>query len=145
MSEPTAVDRVLDLATLLQRDMDESFRRDGLTGARAHLLWALRDGPTTQRELADELRVTPRNITGLVDALAEAGHVVRGPHPSDRRATLVELTRQGRAKVDAMVAGYAEMHEVLFGGLSERQLATFSRTLGHVVERLRTRVEEEWG
>jgi DNA-binding MarR family transcriptional regulator len=141
----TAVDQVLELALLLQRDMALSFERDGLTAARAHLLWELRDEPVTQRRLADALGVTPRNITGLVDGLAASGHVVRRPHPTDRRATLVGLTEQGRRLVDAMVEGYAEMHGVLFGHLTPRQLATFRKTLATVVDRLRDRLEEEWG
>ncbi len=40
----------------------------------------------TQRALADALQVTPRNVTGLVDALADSGFVERAPHPTDRRA-----------------------------------------------------------
>ena len=145
MPEPTAVDQVLELASLLNRDMQLSFERDGLTEARAHLLWVLRNGTVTQRALADALAVTPRNITGLVDGLVRSGHVVRNPHPGDRRAVLVDLTEAGRTLVESMVEGYAEMHEVLFGGLSERQLATFRRTLASVNERLRARLEEEWG
>ena len=145
MPRHTSVDKVLELSQLLQRDMALSFARDGVTEARAHLLWLLQDGPATQRSLADALRVTPRNITGLVDGLVADGHVVRRPHPTDRRATHVELTEQGRRLVASMVEGHAEMHEVLFGGLSERQLATFRRALASVNERLRARLEEEWG
>ncbi|KRB78626.1 hypothetical protein ASE01_05085 [Nocardioides sp. Root190] len=143
--EPTALDRVLELVSLLNRDMQVSFERDGLTEARAHLLWVLRGGPVTQRVLADALAVTPRNVTGLVDGLVASGHVARAPHPTDRRAVLVTLTDAGAALLATMVAGHAEMHDVLFGGLSERQLRDFRRTLDGVVDRLRRRLEEEWG
>lgn len=143
--QPTAVDQVLELALLLQRDMALSFERDGLTEARVRVLWVLRDGAVTQRMLADALEVTPRNITGLVDGLVASGHVVRQPHPTDRRATLVEPTAEGRRLTDTLVEGYAELHDVMFGSLSERQLASFRRTLAVVLDRLRTRIEEEWG
>jgi len=143
MVRTTAVDQVLELVALLQRDMAHSFARDGLTEARAHLLWVLQDGPTTQRTLADALRVTPRNITGLVDGLVATGHVVRRPHPTDRRATLVELTQAGTALLTSMREGYADLHEVLFGGLSDRELSAFRRTLTRAVDRLRARLEEE--
>jgi len=145
MGEPTPVDQVLELASLLQRDMALSFERDGLTEARAHVLWLLRDGPTTQRSIADALQVTARNITGLVDGLVASGHVARRPHPTDRRATLVTLTAKGRRLVQSMVAGYAEMHAVLFGAMSERQLASFRRSLATMLDRLRARMEEEYG
>jgi DNA-binding MarR family transcriptional regulator len=82
------LDRILELAVLLGDDMDRDLARRGLTGSRAHLVWELhRHGPSTQRTLAEALGVTPRAITGLVDALTDGGFVTREPHPSDRRAT----------------------------------------------------------
>ncbi|KAB2812414.1 MarR family transcriptional regulator [Pimelobacter simplex] len=142
---PTAVDQVLELVVLLNRDMQLSFERDGLTEARARLLWVLRGGPVTQRELADALAVTPRNVTGLVDGLVATGYVARAPHPTDRRAVLVTLTEAGSTLLTSMVEGYAEMHDVLFGGLSERQLRDLRRSLAIVNDRLRARVEQDWG
>jgi DNA-binding MarR family transcriptional regulator len=38
-----------------------------------------------------------RNVTGLVDALQADGFVMRSPHPTDQRTTLVTLTEQGGA------------------------------------------------
>ena len=141
--ERTAVDDVLELVSLLQRDMAHSFAQDGLTEARAHLLWLLQEGARTQRELADGLGVTPRNVTGLVDGLAATGHVVRGPHPTDRRATLVDLTEEGAQLLASMTDGYGELQDVLFGGLSEAELTAFRATLVHVTGRLRERLEAE--
>lgn len=143
--QATAVDQVLELVTLLNRDMRLSFERDGLTEARAHLLWVLRGGPVTQRELADALAVTPRNVTGLVDGLVATGYVAREPHPTDRRAVLVTLTDAGTTLLTSMVDGYAEMHEVLFGAFSERQLRDLRRSLTVVNDRLRARLEQDWG
>jgi DNA-binding MarR family transcriptional regulator len=140
---PTAVDEVLELVSLLQRDMERWFERDGLTQSRAHLLWLLRDGPTTQRALADLLSVTPRNVTGLVDGLVASGHVERHPHPGDRRATLVTLTGPGTKAVGAMVQGYDELASVLFGGLSDRQLQSFRGTTRKILVRLRAAVAED--
>ncbi len=64
-------------------------------------VWLLhQNGPSTQRELAEALGVSARNVTGLVDALVETGFVRRGPHPTDRRATLVSLTDPGPRVAD---------------------------------------------
>jgi DNA-binding MarR family transcriptional regulator len=54
------------------------------------------------RELAEALRVSPRNVTGLLDGLEATGFVARTMHPSDRRATLVTLTEHGKAVAKAM-------------------------------------------
>ena len=79
------LDQVLEVAVLIDRDMSSSLGEYGLTPARTHLLWVLfHRGPCTQRALADELDVTARNVTGLVDGLEESGYVTREPHPGDR-------------------------------------------------------------
>jgi DNA-binding MarR family transcriptional regulator len=65
-----ALDQPLELVVLLNEDMTESLAGEGLTLSRAHLLWLLHhDSATTQRALVDSLKVTPRNVTGLVDGL----------------------------------------------------------------------------
>jgi DNA-binding MarR family transcriptional regulator len=60
-----------------------------------------REGGTARPgELADALGVNPRSVTSKVDAAERDGHVVRRPDPSDRRATLVELTARGREALE---------------------------------------------
>ena len=91
-----ALDRVLELALLLNADMTRGLSALGLTESRTRVVWhLLQAGPSTQRAIADALEVSPRNVTGLVDGLVRTGFVRREPHPTDRRATLVHLTDQG--------------------------------------------------
>ncbi len=133
-----ALDRVLELTVLLNEDMTKGLAEYGLTPARTHLLWRLHnDGPATQRALADALKVTPRNVTGLVDGLVTTGYVTREPHPSDRRATHVSLTRRGVSAMEEMERAHRELAELLFGELSARQLRAFAGGLEHVLSRLR--------
>ena len=47
-------------------------------------------------ELAAVLGIDPPNATVLVDDLESQGLVQRRPHPTDRRAKLVEATRKGK-------------------------------------------------
>src|SRR3954451_13149237 len=49
-------------------------------------------GPLTQRDLGTRLVLTSGAVTLLVDRLERLGAVRRGPHPHDRRATLVSLS-----------------------------------------------------
>src|SRR5215207_7271008 len=121
-----ALDQVLELAILINDDMTRSLERDGLTPTRAHLLWELhRRGPSTQRALAEALDVSPRNITGLVDALVETGFVSREPHPTDRRATLVQFTQRGADVAGELERDRQEFARVLFEGMPEAQLTGF--------------------
>src|SRR5688572_25367287 len=144
MNHEAALDRVLELVTLLSDDMARSFARDGLTGPRAHLLWELHHrGPSTQRALADALRVSARNITGLVDGLVDTGFVTREPHPTDRRATLVSFTERGAATARALGEGQQEFADLLFAGMPEARFDCFVDGLGEVLSRLRERLEAD--
>jgi DNA-binding MarR family transcriptional regulator len=133
----TLLERMFDLAVLLTASMDQGLAHRGLTRARAELLWQLhRQHDRTQRELSQVLRCTPRNVTDLVDTLEASGLVMRKPHPTDRRATLVSLTRRGKAEVARMQAGSQALAASLFGDISPAQLKTFSAVLDQVLARV---------
>lgn len=130
-------DRLLEVALLIQDDLANFFTATGLTSARTHLLWELhRLGPSTQQALARALHVTPRNVTGLVDALQAGGFVERRLHPSDRRATLVTLTELGTRTTTEMVRGRELIASELVGGFNDDELDQFSRNLDTIAERL---------
>jgi DNA-binding MarR family transcriptional regulator len=135
-----ALDLVYELVLLLGDDMRRALARDGLTESRAALLWHLdQRGPSTQRALADALRVSPRNVTGLVDALEETGFVRRAPHPEDRRATLVTFTEHGAEVAASLSRGKEELADVLFGGMAADRYACFVEGLTEVLATLRER------
>jgi len=118
--------------------MDRGLSARGLTRARAELIWRLqRQGPMTQRELSQILQCTPRNVTGLVDALQADGFVERSPHPTDRRATLVTLTEPGRTAAAAWQGSYQELATLLFADLAAADLACFVTTIDRMLEQLR--------
>jgi DNA-binding MarR family transcriptional regulator len=132
------LERLFELGVLLADSMDHGLAGQGLTRARAELMWRLRrEGPQTQRALSRLLQCTPRNVTGLVDGLEASGFVTRGAHPTDRRATVVTLTRKGIASAARMEAGYATAAETLLGGIDESDLAVFGATLDEILARVR--------
>ncbi len=136
------LDQILELGVLINQDMTGSLEQRGLTPARTHLLWELAHrGPATQRELAYALRVSARNVTGLVDGLEGTGFVTRAAHPSDRRATLVTLTEHGERVMSRMRQEHEQFASLLFADLSERRRTGFAVGLEHVVHRLRTLVD----
>lgn len=91
----------------------------GLSPARFRLLATLHCvGPQMMSGLGDILNVTPRNITALVDALEAESLVRRTAHPSDRRATLIELTPSGRAITDTMLDPFQKKLAAVFQELT---------------------------
>ncbi|HCT76507.1 MAG TPA: MarR family transcriptional regulator [Micromonosporaceae bacterium] len=133
-----ALGQILELVVLLNEDMSKSFARDGLTSARAHLLWELgQRGPSTQRDLAEALNVSARNITGLVDGLVAGGFVTREPHPKDRRATHVSFTEHGQEVAEQMGRDQQEFSRLLFASMPDKQFDCFVKGMGEVLARLR--------
>lgn len=57
------------------------------------VLW--KEGAQTLGSLSDHERVTPPSMNRTVNALAEAGLVVRGSSPDDGRKVLIEATDAG--------------------------------------------------
>lgn len=134
-----AIDQLFDLAVVLGEVMNDRLAEHGLTPARAEVLWLLhRAGPRTQRELSESLKCTPRNVTGLVDALQRAGFVERTAHPRDRRAVVVRLSEPGRSLIAGWGADREHGTAHLLGGIADDDIAVFSAVLDHVLARLRT-------
>ncbi len=141
--EPLLLDRLLQIADLFQRDMARAFEGAGLTTARVHLLWALQHaGPSTQQSLAVLCGVTPRNITGLVDALELSGHVRRTPHPSDRRAVLVELTDAAVETMTRMQAEHTELNATLLLAVAPEDRAVVETGVAQIAQHLERLVAE---
>jgi DNA-binding MarR family transcriptional regulator len=91
----------------------------GLTPQRIRLLVLLEEnGPMKMSSLSDELGVAATTVTALVDALEKDSMVKRKRHATDRRATLIELTRKAEEcfencdEVKAKISG-------LFSGISK--------------------------
>ncbi len=80
-------------------------------------------------ELAAHLRVAPRSVTDVVDALEERGLLERHPDPTDRRATVLALTASGRRLLEEIGAARRADAHTYFARLSERDRASLRRIL----------------
>jgi len=88
---------------LLMADLvlDNERRREvsdalGISFGRARTVRRLARQPMSMGELAAALGIDPPNATVIVDDLESMGLARRRPHPTDRRAKVVEATRKGK-------------------------------------------------
>ncbi len=81
------------------------------------------EGPRTQAELATATGYEPPTITLSVRQLEAAGYVARRPSPTDRRATVVELTDAGRALLPKVKAAWRELAERTIANLPDATAA----------------------
>jgi DNA-binding MarR family transcriptional regulator len=79
----------------------------GISFARVRALRRVARRPMSMGELAAALGIDPANATTVVDDLESSELARRRPHPTDRRAKLVEATRKGKAmarRADAILS-----------------------------------------
>ncbi len=115
---------------------------DGLTLTRLRLLQALHcGGPAIMRNLGVQLGVSPRNMTAMVDALEDAHLVARRPHPTDRRATLVELTLAGAEQAEQALGPRLDAMAGLFAEFTAEEQQQFAVALARLAQAMQARME----
>jgi DNA-binding MarR family transcriptional regulator len=115
---------------LLARSPDSSLSYD-----RARVLETLHcNGPQRMRDIADQVDLPARNLTAVADTL-EAEHLVRRtPHPTDRRATLLEVTDAGRSAIESALGPRLLEIDALFDVLSTTEKARLLSGLKRLVD-----------
>jgi DNA-binding MarR family transcriptional regulator len=112
---------------------------DGLRYPSLRVLESLHcEGPAKMKKLADSLGLSARNMTTVADALENDGLVRRVAHPTDRRATLLELTPAGAAAANESLAPRLAEISRLFDELSP----TARTNLRHALATLVTAMEQ---
>jgi DNA-binding MarR family transcriptional regulator len=92
-------------------------------------------GRLTQRELAERLLLTPSSVSVLIDRLEQARACRRVPHPTDRRATLLELTDDAtRLSEQVGLPDYETAVERAAASLTPSQRAAAARFLDAVTK-----------
>ena len=127
-----AVTSVMRVQQILLSAVDGALRPHGLTFARYEALVLLtfsRKGQLPMRVMGDRLQLHPTSVTNIVDRLQADGLVRRVPHPTDRRATLVEITDTGTALLEKATDAVTRIR---FGleGLTPEEEAQLTELLG---------------
>lgn len=103
----TAVTSIMRAQQLMLARVDGALKPFGLSFARFELLRLLafsRGGALPMSSATARLQVHPTSVTNTVARLEKDALVERAAHPTDGRATLLQLTDAGRAVADAATA-----------------------------------------
>lgn len=128
----TAVASILRAEQILTGRAAAILRPLGLTFARYQVLGMLRwAGPLTLGAVGRGLWITPGTVTSAIDRLEAAELSRRVSHPTDARATFVEITAKGRKVFDRAVQ---DLNAGLFGTveLSEDERELLVRLIGKI-------------
>ena len=101
-------------------------------------------GSSSPSELAEHTGLSTGATTAMLDRLEKAKLIERRPHPTDRRATLVVLSKEATRKLPAMFESLARAMETLVLGYSERDLrvlADFFAKVDHLWKEEREKLQ----
>ena len=113
-----AVTGVMRVQQIIQSAVDGALKPHRLTFARFEALVLLsfsRRGSLPMRVMGERLQLHPTSVTNIVDRLEADGLVKRLPHPQDGRATLVEITEDGRTRLTAATKAVTDIDFGLHG------------------------------
>jgi len=100
-----------------------------------HLLRAQRHGEVVrQRDLSHMLEISSASVTALVDRLERSGHVVRRPHPTDRRAVVVMATDESDREVRETMGELHRRMIAVVDRMTGEQLAAVAAFLSGMVD-----------
>ena len=102
---------------------------DGIRPGQAVALVPLAAGGLHASDLADRLRVSRQAAAQAVAALERHDYVVRGPHPSDARARIIELTPRGRRALRVMRSNALDVEKRWRHVLGEHRFGEMRETL----------------
>ncbi|AUA07938.1 MarR family transcriptional regulator [Streptomyces sp. SID8382] len=98
------IDYLFAIRTKVGGELKALAREVGLTDAQTDVLWRLSRGEEmTAGRLADRLQCDASTATSMIDRLEKRGLVRRIPHPTDRRAKVIQLTDEGCALRDRVI------------------------------------------
>src|SRR3989344_3325487 len=100
----------------------------GVTAAQAAVMFVIaRERATTQRRVAEQLKLNESAVTGMGGRLMEAGFVARAPSPTDGRAWTVTLTPAGEAALDRFRVNLDALNAEITAALGgEAEVARFA-------------------
>jgi DNA-binding MarR family transcriptional regulator len=132
--------RFLRITQLVDSTLTRAMRNRGLQRGWFDLLAALRRAGSPYElnptQLMAATMLSSGGVTKRLDSMEAAGLLERRPDPTDRRGTIVKLTRRGRALVDHALEEHVVNEERLLEGLSPNQRKTLDGLLRTLLEHL---------
>ncbi|MGA7845357.1 MAG: MarR family transcriptional regulator, partial [Dehalococcoidales bacterium] len=147
MVKKETVEELVELQRRIDRDrrqyeLDAWMRLHLGIGQLKTLFFISNRGATTTGKLATALKVTPTNVTGIIDRLLEKNLITRTGDPDDRRVLLLRTTPQGDELVAELRQKRRERMSELFSRLSEEEAAVVAQGLKIMVKAIDTKPDE---
>ena len=90
----------------------------------------------SQKEISQELNISPPTVAVSVKRLEKAGFVERRPDENDQRMSRISLTPQGREIIEEAKACIEENESLMFKGFSESEICLLKRFFEQMITNL---------
>lgn len=94
------------------------------------------EGRCCQQDICDNLYVDKTAMVKILDHLSKKGFIERKTNPEDRRQHYVVLSKKGEKQTREIAKTFAEVDELLFGNISNKDKTTFNAILSKLTENL---------
>jgi MarR family transcriptional regulator for hemolysin len=130
----------------LQRTFNEELAPQGITWRQCQVLGCLAlEGPLSQTDLAERMRIEPPTLVGILDRMERDGWIRRDSDKRDRRKKLIHPRPAAKPVWTKIVACAKRVRAKATRGLSEEELSQLKRLLTHVQENLQPLSAREAG
>jgi DNA-binding MarR family transcriptional regulator len=137
------VGRILRIEFIAGARIRRVLQRHGIDWGGFDVLATLRRSGTPYRmtptALYRELVLSSGAMTNRLDVLARTGLVQRQPDPNDRRGTLIELTKEGKALLDGALEAHLQGEAQMIAHLSRDE----QKCLADLLQKLLIDMESE--
>ena len=126
---PTVKEKMIRTSTASSGDSCvRLFKREMILG----VLMLSEDG-MNQREIAEEMGVSPSTLSEMINRLVEDGYVERKADEDDRRAKTLFLTEEGKKRAEYMLTQITLVVDRLFVNLDKDEKCQLIRLLDKLV------------
>lgn len=130
----------------LQRAFNEELAPQGVTWRQCQVLGCLAlEGPLSQTDLAERMRIEPPTLVGILDRMERDGWIRRDGDKSDRRRKLIHPQPAAKPVWSKIVACAKRVRAKATRGLSSQELRHLKRLLNRVQENLQPAQTREAG
>ncbi|MFB9310568.1 DNA-binding MarR family transcriptional regulator [Agromyces hippuratus] len=115
--------------TLATHRLNDALRPMDLASRHVTVMFLIRDGVQTQRDLVARLNTDKTGMVRVIDDLERLGYVTRTPSTLDRRVTILALTSDGEDALRTAQQHTKRVSAELFHAVSPHELGTLKSIL----------------
>jgi len=88
----------------------------------------------SQRQLAEQMRISPSTLSAMLDKLEADGYLTRGNHHGDKRVKLLTLTEMGTKRAEEVHQQCTMMRKSLYRNLTVDEKKELIRLLNKILD-----------